>query len=184
MNKLAIIILAFCILSFASVPGVHAAAKMDVVVVGDLSHGPMQPSIRAIKEVTSKYGDQINVVWLDLDNADGIKYAEEHGLSAHLNILINGHYQFLVNGRKVTFQWFEGTEWTKNDLDAVLSGLLNNTGNVTPLANPEVGGSIFDLVTFLLLRPLTILAIAVVVGALFYFIRRSKKRKGMRSEQS
>ena len=184
MNKLVLLILAFCILSFTNVTGAYAAGKVDVVVVGDLTHGPMQPSINAIKDVTSKYGDQVNVVWLDLDAADGRKYADEHGLSAHLNILINGHYQFLLNGRKVTFQWFEGTEWTKNDLDAVLSGLLNNTGNVTPLANTEGGSGVLSLFMSLLFRPFIILPIAVVVGVFFYLMRRSRKRKSTANEHS
>jgi len=178
MNKVALLIFAFCILSLTNVSGAYAASKVDVVVVGKLSHGPMQPSINAIKEVTVKYADQLNVTWMDLDTAEGTKYADQHGLSAHLNILINGHYQFLVNGRKVTFQWFEGTEWTKNDLDIVISGLLNNTGNVTPLATAEGGGSVLDLVMSFL-WPSIILAIAVIVGVFFYLVRRSRKRNAM-----
>jgi hypothetical protein len=177
MNKLILLIFTFCILSLTNVNGAYAAGKVDVVVVGDINHGPMQPSIRAIKEVTSKYGDQINVVWLDLETAEGRQYFDEHGLSAHLNVLIDGHYQFLVNGRKVSFQWFEGTGWTKNDLDSVLSGLLNNSGNVTPLANTEGGGDVFGLIIAFLRLPI-ILAIGVIVGIL-YLVRRSRKRKAL-----
>jgi hypothetical protein len=175
MNKVALLIFAFCILCLTNINAAYAAGKVDVVVVGYLTHGPMQPSITAIKEVTSKYGDQISVTWMDLDTAEGKQYSDEHGLSAHLNILINGHYQFLVNGRKVTFQWFEGTEWTRNDLDTVLSALLNNTGNVTSLANAEGGGSLSDISVASI-----ILAIVVIVGVFLYVVRKKRKRRKKR----
>ena len=71
MNKLILLIFAFCILSLTNVNGAYAAGKVDVVVVGDINHGPMQPTINAIKEVTAKYGDQVNVTWVDLDTAEG-----------------------------------------------------------------------------------------------------------------
>ena len=178
MNKTVLLVFVLCILSFTSVKAAFSSGKVDVVVAGDISHGPMQPTIRAIKDVTSKYGQQITVTWVDLDTAEGKKYFDEHGLSAHLNILINGKYQYLLDGRKVTFQWFEGTQWSKNDLDAVLSGLLNNSGNVTLLENSQGGDGVFGLI-FALLRPPIILVAVIVVGAL-YLVRRSRKRKAMK----
>jgi hypothetical protein len=178
MNKLILLIFAFCILSLTNVNGVHAASKVNVVVAGDINHGPMQPTINAIKEVTAKYGDRVNVTWIDLGTAEGAEYFKEHGLSAHLNVLINGHYQFLVDGRKVTFQWFEGVQWKKSDLDAVIAGLLNNSPNVTPLANTESGGSVFGIIIAELWFPI-ILAIAVIVGVFLYLVRKSRKRKAL-----
>ena len=178
MNKTALLVFALCILSFTSVRPAYSSGKVDVVVAGYINHGLLQASVRAIKEVTSKYGDQINVAWIDLAANEGAKYFQEHGLSAHLNVLINGKYQYLLDGRKVTFQWFEGTQWSKNDLDAVLSGLLNNSGNVTPLENAQGGDGVFGLI-IALLRPSIILVAVIIVGAL-YLVRRSRKRKAMK----
>ena len=36
-----------------------------------------------------------------------------------MNVIINGKYTYQVNGKDVTFQWFEGQQWTKADLDAI-----------------------------------------------------------------
>lgn len=178
MNKTVLLVFVLCILSLTNVRCAYSSGKVDVVVAGYINHGLLQASVRAIKEVTSKYGDQINVAWVDLATNEGAKYFQEHGLSAHLNILINGKYQYLLDGRKVTFQWFEGTQWSKNDLDAVLSGMLNNRGNVTPLANAQGEDGVFGLVVALL-RPPIILAAAIIVGAL-YLVRRSRKQKAMK----
>lgn len=186
MNKPVLLIFAFFIFSLINAAGVYATGKVNVVVAGDINHGPMQPTIRAIKEVTGKYGDQINVTWIDLDTAEGARYFREHSLSAHLNVLINGHYQFLVSSRKVTFQWFEGVQWKKSDLDAVISGLLNNSPSVTPLEDAQGEDSLFGIVMStvysILLRPPMIIGAAVVLVAALYLVRRSrKKRKAKRN---
>jgi hypothetical protein len=81
--------------------------------------------VGAIKEVLAKYGDKVNVTWVDLATTQGQDYFKEHGLTAHMNVIINGKYEYQVNGKDVTFQWFEGQQWTKQDLDAVLGNLLN-----------------------------------------------------------
>jgi hypothetical protein len=52
-------------------------------------------------------------------------------------VIINGRYRYKVNGRDVTFQWFEGTQWTKEDLDAVISDLLNGRAGVSPVEHTE-----------------------------------------------
>jgi cytoskeletal protein RodZ len=111
--------------SNASASGTAASTVGDVVVAGDITHGPMQPTVQAIKDVLAKYGDQVNVTWVDLSTQQGQAYFKAHGLSAHLNVIINGSYTYFVNGRNVKFQWFEGQGWTKKDLDTVLAGLIN-----------------------------------------------------------
>jgi hypothetical protein len=97
---------------------------VSVVIAGYINHGPMQPTVNAIKEVLSKYGDKVQVQWVDLGTNQGRTYFKEHGLSAHMNVIINGKYEYKVNGKDVEFQWFEGTQWTKQDLDTVLAGLV------------------------------------------------------------
>jgi hypothetical protein len=99
---------------------------VSVVIAGYINHGPMQPTVNAIKEVLSRYGDKVQVQWIDLGTNQGQNYFKEHGLSAHLNVIINGKYEYNVNGKGVAFQWFEGSQWTKQDLDTVLAGLVAN----------------------------------------------------------
>ena len=100
-------------------------SPVSVVVVGTITHGPMQPTIKSIKDVLSKYGDKVSVTWVDMSTKEGDKYATEHKLDAHMNIVINGTYKYQVNGKNVEFQWFEGQQWTQQDLDAVLANLIN-----------------------------------------------------------
>jgi hypothetical protein len=115
--------------------GAFAAStdKVNIDVAGMINHGPMQPTVEAIKEVTSKFGDKVTVNWIDTTTEDGQKYLQDHGLSAHLNILINGNYRFNLDGKDVTFQWFEGQYWTKEDLDAVINDVLSNNGKAVPV---------------------------------------------------
>lgn len=104
---------------------VIAANTIDVVVAGYINHGPLQPTVQAIKDVLSKYGDQVKVTWVDLATQQGQDYYKAHGLTAHMNVIINGTSKYFVNGRDVEFQWFEGQQWTSKDLDTVLAGLVN-----------------------------------------------------------
>ena len=98
---------------------------VSVVVAGYMNHGPLQPTVKAIKDVLAKYGDKVAVTWIDLGTKDGVAYFKQNGLTAHMNVIINGTYKYKVNGKDVVFQWFEGQQWTKQDLDAVLSNLIN-----------------------------------------------------------
>jgi hypothetical protein len=100
-------------------------SPVSVVIAGYINHGPMQPTVRAIKEVLSKYDDKVAVTWVDLDTTEGQSYFQEHELTAHMNVIINGTSRYQVNGRTVDFEWFEGQQWTETDLDAVLASLVN-----------------------------------------------------------
>ena len=114
----------------ASTPIVTSAAHANpnaikVVVAGYLNHGPLQPTVKAIKAVLAKYGDKVAVTWFALGTRDGDAYFKQNGLTAHMNVIINGSYTYTVYGKQVTFQWFEGQQWTQADLDAVLSDLVS-----------------------------------------------------------
>lgn len=102
-----------------------ASNAVNVVVAGYINHGPLQPTVQAIKDVLAKYGDRVKVTWVDLSTPQGQDYFKTHGLTAHMNVLINGTSSYVVNGKTVDFQWFEGQQWTKKDLDTVLAGLLD-----------------------------------------------------------
>jgi hypothetical protein len=106
-------------------PAVVATNAVDVVVAGYINHGPLQPSVTAIKDVLSKYGDRVKVTWVDSSTQQGQDYFKAHGLTAHMNVIINGTSRYQVNGKTVDFLWFEGQQWTRQDLDTVLAGLIN-----------------------------------------------------------
>jgi hypothetical protein len=108
-----------------TVPPAAPASPVTVVIAGYINHGPMQPTVRAIKDVLSKYDGKIDVTWVDLATSQGQSYFQEHGLTAHMNVIINGTYEYEVNGKTVDFQWFEGQQWTEEELDTVLAGLIH-----------------------------------------------------------
>jgi hypothetical protein len=129
MNKSIFIILFILAIMFQSV--LATSETVEVVVLGVVTHGPMQPTVRAIEEVTAKYDSQITVRWLDFESDEGEKYAQDHGLTAHMTILINEKYEYNIDGKEVVFQWFEGGQWTKEDLDMIISNSLNPTETVS-----------------------------------------------------
>lgn len=141
---------------------------IQIVVVGHINMGPMQPTVDAIKEVTSKYGDSINVTWIDMLTQDGAEYANEHGLTAHMNVVINGFYEYDINSKIVTFQWFEGQQWTKDDLDTIISSLLNKDNRATPISNQD------NRVTIITIASYAIVIVVMVVAA-WLILRRLKK---------
>ncbi|HEX7364236.1 MAG TPA: hypothetical protein VF366_03615 [Dehalococcoidia bacterium] len=102
------------------------ASPVSVVVAGYINHGPLQPTVRAIKEVLSKYDDKVTVTWIDLNTAQGQSYFQEHGLTAHMNVIINGKSRYEVDGKTVDFEWFEGQQWTEEELDSVLASLIHS----------------------------------------------------------
>ena len=100
-------------------------STVDVVVAGFINHGPLQPTVQVIKDVTAKYGDKVKVTWVDSTTQQGQDYFKAHGLTAHMNVIINGTSKYQVNGKSIEFTWFEGQGWTRQDLDTVLAGLIN-----------------------------------------------------------
>lgn len=159
-KKISIMILSLFLL--ASVVSALPNNKVEVVILGMVNHGPMQPTINAIKEVTSKYGSDVTLKLIDLESEEGQKYSQEHDLTAHLNVVINGKYQYNINGKEVTFQWFEGQQWTKEDLDAVISSKLNNNPGVSATDNPKSGNGVNVLIVWA--------GIFAVIGIIAWFL--------------
>ena len=98
---------------------------VKVVVAGYMNHGPLRPTVQAIKDVLAKYGNKVDVTWVDLGTKDGAAYFKANNITAHMNVIINGKVTYNVKGKNVTFQWFEGQQWTRQDLDTVLAGLVS-----------------------------------------------------------
>lgn len=136
MSKILLVACIVCLMALMNGAFADPASgdKVNIDVAGYINHGPLQPTINAIKDVISKYGDKLNVEWIDLETADGQKYFQDHGLTAHMNVLINGKYKYNVDGKDVDFEWFEGQNWNKNDLDTVIDDVLSNNGKAVPLS--------------------------------------------------
>jgi hypothetical protein len=132
MSKKILAVCVLCLLFLACGAVATSTDKVNIDVAGMINHGPMQPTVSAIKEVTSKYSDKVNVTWIDITTDAGQKWLQDHGLTAHMNILINGAYKYKLDGKDVTFQWFEGQYWTKDDLDSVINDVLSNNGKAVP----------------------------------------------------
>jgi len=98
---------------------------VDIVIVGYTEHGPLQQTVRAVKDIAAKYGEKIKLTVMSMETEEGYNYMVKHNLDAHLNVMINGKYKYKLNGREVVFQWFEGQLWTKEDLDAVINNIIN-----------------------------------------------------------
>jgi len=136
MSKILLVACIVCLMALMN--GAFAASntgdKVNIDVAGYINHGPLQPTVNAIKDVISKYEDKLNVKWIDLETEDGQKYFQDHDLSAHMNVLINGKYKYKVDGKDVDFEWFEGQNWNSDDLDAVINDVLSNNGKATPIS--------------------------------------------------
>ena len=107
-------------------PPSDSSGVVSVVMAGYINHGPLQSTVMAVKDVVKKYGNKVKLTVVDLSTTAGQNYFKANDLTAHMNIIINGRYEYNINGNDVVFQWFEGTIWTKEDLDAVLMSLVKN----------------------------------------------------------
>jgi hypothetical protein len=103
----------------------QSSGAVKVGIVGYINHEPFKDTVDRIKEVLAKYGAKIDVIWYDMDAPNGGVYAALNKLDAHMSIVINGKCTYGVKGKDVTFQWFEGEQWTAQDLDTVIAGLIN-----------------------------------------------------------
>ena len=108
--------------------------------------------------------------------ADGQKYMAEHGLDAHLNIVIDGRYQYAIDNRTVTFQWFEGQQWTKDDLDAVISDLLSGEGNAVAQSPADPGTPIVPRIGRVRSTEQVLAALAICAAAGGSYLIYRKKR--------
>jgi hypothetical protein len=109
-----------------------AAFSKDPVSIDVLymNHGPMQPTLRELRALFPKYGDNITVSWYDFESAEGERFKESKGISRHtpLMIWVNGQFEVSSNGRTLIFEgfptgsgpsFFQG-RWKLEDLADVL----------------------------------------------------------------
>jgi len=123
--------LVFVILCF----GVNAHAGIVRVDVLYMNHEPMQPTMRELKAVFSKYGEKIAVSWYDADTKEAQQFAAGKGLHEHvpLNIWIDGAQSVKLGRKVVRFAGFPSGsgpgpfqgDWTMQDLKAALDQAIS-----------------------------------------------------------
>ncbi len=114
---------------------VSASGPVRVEVLA-MNHPPMQPVIRQLKDLFSKYGEKIAVSWYDVDTREGQQLMAIKGLTGHvpLVIWIQGSNTAKTGQKSVTFagfpsgsgpEPFEG-EWTMRDLSSALDQTISS----------------------------------------------------------
>jgi hypothetical protein len=111
----------------------HAAAKPTQVEVLYMNHGPLQSSLRQIRDVFSRYGDKLMVSWYDFDSKEGEQFMAKKGINQHVPLIIwlDGTYSVKAGEREIKLTgfpsgsgpaFFQG-KWNMDDLKAALDQL-------------------------------------------------------------
>lgn len=118
-----------------SAPLAYAASPIQVEIVA-LAHWPVQNALKPVFEVLEEFGDQITVIEVDADTAEGKDLMKSAGQVGHVPvvILIDGEYQFTrEDGTDIEFLNFpSGSEspmelngsWNANDVKSVITALI------------------------------------------------------------
>jgi hypothetical protein len=128
MKRIALTSLLAMVLLF--IPLTAHAAKAVQVEILYMNHGPLQSSIKQIKEVVSQYGSGIAVSWYDFESKEGEAFMARKGIRQHvpLVIWIDGKSAVSLGGNEVKFVGFptgsgplpfQG-KWTMEDLRTAL----------------------------------------------------------------
>ncbi len=128
MNKLLSIFIIGAVLFIApTVSFSKSPVQIDVLY---MDHGPMQPTLRELRALFPKYGNQLIVSWYDFESDEGEHFKSKMGISRHtpLVIWINGRSELTNSGRTIKFEgfptgsgpsFFQG-KWQLDDLAGIL----------------------------------------------------------------
>jgi hypothetical protein len=83
------------------------AAPVSVEILY-MNHGPLQPTIRVIRELCNGYGKTLTVAWYDFESPDGEKFMAKKGIREHmpLTVWIAGKTTVNVKGKEIQFVGF------------------------------------------------------------------------------
>jgi hypothetical protein len=124
-------VLCSLILSLAFLlPAAAPAAPAVSVEILYMNHGPMMPTVKEIKNLTSRYGQKIQLAWHDFETPEGEAFMARKGIRQHvpLMIWINGKTTATVKDKEISFTgfptgsgpaFFQG-KWTMDDLRRAL----------------------------------------------------------------
>jgi hypothetical protein len=105
------------------------AAPVSVEILY-MNHGPLQSTLKQIRELCGGYGKALTVAWYDFESPEGEKFMAKKGIHEHtpLVIWIAGKTTVNVNGKEIQFVGFptgsgppsfQG-KWTPDDLRGAL----------------------------------------------------------------
>ena len=125
-----IILYGSMVLCLLFIPAAVLPAPPVSVEILYMNHGPLQPTIRAIRELCNGYGKAVAVSWYDFESPEGEKFMAQKGIHEHmpLTIWIAGKTTVRINGKEVQFVGFptgsgppsfQG-KWTLDDLRVAL----------------------------------------------------------------
>jgi hypothetical protein len=123
------------VLVLFSIPFTLFAANEVKVEVLYMNHGPLQSSLQQIKDIFSRYGNNITVSWYDFETKEGEQFMVKKGVKQHVPLVIwlDGKSALPVNGKEVKFVGFptgsgpaafQG-KWTMDDLRQALNQIAN-----------------------------------------------------------
>jgi hypothetical protein len=122
--------LLFIGLALCLAPTVCLAGSPIPIDVLYMNHGPLQPTIRELRALFPKYGEQLAVSWYDFDSDAGERFKSKMGITRHtpLIIWIDGRSEITAGDRTIKFEgfpsgsgpsFFQG-KWKLEDLVKVL----------------------------------------------------------------
>jgi hypothetical protein len=106
-----------------------------------MNHGPMQPTLKSLRELFARHGDAVQVAWHDFESADGVNFMRSKNIRSHipLAIWLNNNDSAMLEGREIRFSGFPSGagpaafqgRWGVDELGRVL-GQLAGTTAATP----------------------------------------------------
>ena len=112
------------------IPATALPAQLVSVEILYMNHGPLQPTIKAIRELCNGYGKTLTVSWYNFESPEGEKFMATKGVHQHLPLVIwiAGNPTVKVKGKEIEFVGFptgsgppsfQG-KWTLDDLRGAL----------------------------------------------------------------
>jgi hypothetical protein len=112
------------------IPAAALPAPPVSVEILYMNHGPLQQTIKGIREICNGYGKTLTVSWYDFESPEGEKFMARKGIQQHLPLVvwIAGKSTVKANGKEIQFVGFptgsgppsfQG-KWTLEDLRAAL----------------------------------------------------------------
>lgn len=112
------------------IPAAALPAPSVSVEILYMNHGPLQQTIRGIRELCGGYGKALTVAWYDSESPEGEKFMAKKGIHEHVPLVIwvAGKVTVKVNGKEIQFVGFptgsgppsfQG-KWTLEDLRGAL----------------------------------------------------------------
>lgn len=119
-----------CTVVLLAAPGVPAAGNPVKVEVLYMDHGPMQPTLRKLRALFPRYGEQLAVSWYDFESEKGAQFKARKKIDYHIPLMIwvNDSVQAALNQRTIALKgfptgagpsFFQG-KWTIEELEQIL----------------------------------------------------------------